>query len=91
MENYKKGLKSCTATRVNGTITRHLPGVLSVSRFVSAWVWVAVENSPEAQEDGLVLGREAGDLVEAWVGQVDLVQHCVVAQLLVLNRQNPKQ
>jgi hypothetical protein len=29
--------------------------------------------------------------VEAWVGQVDLVQHCVVAQLLVLNRQNPKQ
>ena len=46
----------------------------------------AVENSPEAQEDGLLLGREVGDLVEAWVGQVDLVQHRVVAQLLVLNR-----
>ena len=47
---------------------------------------VAVENSPEAQENGLLLGGELGDLVEAGVSQVDLVQHCVVAQLLVLNR-----
>lgn len=46
---------------------------------------------PDAQDDCLFFSREVGQLVFGWFGQVDLIQHCIITQELILLEQMEKQ